>query len=379
MSDLKTRIIAKIDDVRYQSFLTSQLNIININDFDINTTPTSCIVKDEINEIAISKWVSPKRTRSYPYARVYDTISRSKRATVIPVVKDEGSDGDRDFLQWDTICLMSLLQVSVILGYYQSASKNQKYTHKVTKQKFDSDWIKERIKRLSSNYQSDALHWNIRQVRDELSIVIQKQIEACDRISKTTGVTFHNLASLTNFKEIIERDIDEFINHSRTRAEQAQSRELSTIHIYENLATASKASITITNIVGGKYFFTVDEVLVNLNNSIIELIECKNSSSALLPSKADIKDGLLKMILYTNLKNLEIQYLGEDINNLQPKPILRLTSASIKSEIESSQLELLEEWLSNHKVKSKSTKLFIQELFQEARYNNFVVQLKSSK
>ncbi|NJR14383.1 MAG: hypothetical protein HC785_00905 [Calothrix sp. CSU_2_0] len=263
MRDLTTRIIAKIDDVRYKSFLTSQLNIININDFDINTTPTSCIVKDEINEIAISKWVSPKRTRSYPYARVYDTISRSKRATVIPVVKDEGSDGDRDFLQWDTICLMSLLQVSVILGYYQSASKNQKYSHKVTKQKFDSDWIKERIKRLSSNYQSDALHWNIRQIREELSPVIQKQIEACDmplalssayRISKTTGVIFHNLAGLTNFREIIERDIDEFINHSRTRAEQAQSRELSTIHVYENLATASKASITITNIVGGKYF-----------------------------------------------------------------------------------------------------------------------------
>jgi len=122
-----------------------------------------------------------------------------------------------------------------------------------------------------------------------------------------------------------------------------------------------------------------DEVLVDLNNYIIELIESKNSSSALLPSKADIKDGLLKMILYTNLKNLQIQYLGEDINNLQPQPILRLTSASIKSEIESSQSELLDNWFLEHAVKSKSTKLFIQELFQEARYNNFVVQLKSSK
>ncbi|NJL62015.1 MAG: hypothetical protein HC903_09500 [Methylacidiphilales bacterium] len=85
------------------------------------------------------------------------------------------------------------------------------------------------------------------------------------------------------------------------------------------------------------------------------------------------------MILYTNLKNLEIQYLGEDINNLQPQPILRLTSANIKSEIKSSQLELLDKWFSQHAVKSKSTKLFIRELFQEARYNNFVVQLKSSK
>lgn len=71
------------------------------------------------NKIAISRWVSPKRTRSYPYARVYDTLNFvGKRITIIPVIKDEGKDGDRDFLQWDTISLMSLLGIYVSIAYY---------------------------------------------------------------------------------------------------------------------------------------------------------------------------------------------------------------------------------------------------------------------
>ena len=45
-------------------------------DFDnINNLPSKCIVTFENKSFAISKWVSPKRTRSYPYARVYDTFS----------------------------------------------------------------------------------------------------------------------------------------------------------------------------------------------------------------------------------------------------------------------------------------------------------------
>ena len=71
---------------------------------------------DSKNQFGISWWVSAKRTRSYPYARVYDTLSFSgKKVTIIPIYKDEGFQGDRDFIQWDTISLMSLLQVYVII------------------------------------------------------------------------------------------------------------------------------------------------------------------------------------------------------------------------------------------------------------------------
>ena len=94
------------------------------------------------NKIAVSSWVSPKRTRSYPYARVYDTLGfAGKKVTVIPVIKDEGFDGDRDFLQWDTISLMSLLGVYVIISYYVDADKSLRYQNKITNQRHSTQHV----------------------------------------------------------------------------------------------------------------------------------------------------------------------------------------------------------------------------------------------
>ena len=86
-------IIAKITGIEYQSKLTSNLKEFDIRDFDINNLPASCIVKDGSFSFGLSKWVSPKRTRSYPYERVYNTLGNSKKITVIPIIKDEGKKG----------------------------------------------------------------------------------------------------------------------------------------------------------------------------------------------------------------------------------------------------------------------------------------------
>ena len=96
-------ITGKITGIKYKLFLTDELQMVDAAKFDINTVPTTCIINDGKHTFAISRWVSPKRTRSYPYERVYNTLSTSKKITVIPIVKDEGATGDRDFLQWDTI------------------------------------------------------------------------------------------------------------------------------------------------------------------------------------------------------------------------------------------------------------------------------------
>jgi hypothetical protein len=82
----------------------------DFDQFDINDAATACIVRDGKYTFALSKWVSPKRTRTYPFGRVYNTLSHSKKVTVIPVVKDEGKRGDRDYVQWDTVSLMALLK-----------------------------------------------------------------------------------------------------------------------------------------------------------------------------------------------------------------------------------------------------------------------------
>lgn len=58
-----------------KSFLADELQKIEIKKFDINKVPTACIINDGKHSFAISKWVSPKRTRSYPYERVYNTLN----------------------------------------------------------------------------------------------------------------------------------------------------------------------------------------------------------------------------------------------------------------------------------------------------------------
>jgi hypothetical protein len=47
--------------------------LVNFNDFAVNAVPTACIVKDGNYSVAVSRWVSPKRTRYRPFEQVYNT------------------------------------------------------------------------------------------------------------------------------------------------------------------------------------------------------------------------------------------------------------------------------------------------------------------
>ena len=85
------KITAKITGLEYKSSLTSELKDFEIKDFNINNLPSSSIIKDGGFSCGISKWVSPKRTRSYPYGRIYNTLGQAKKITVIPIIKDEES------------------------------------------------------------------------------------------------------------------------------------------------------------------------------------------------------------------------------------------------------------------------------------------------
>jgi hypothetical protein len=142
-------VLAQIKGVKHTPFLCRRLHVYTFKDMrEAFRKDASFILRiNGENQLGISWWVSPKRTRSYPYARVYDTLSfLGKRVTIIPLIKDEGKDGDRDFLQWDTVSLMSLLGVYVIITYYANASPSQKYSNKITAQEFDLSLVKEEIK-----------------------------------------------------------------------------------------------------------------------------------------------------------------------------------------------------------------------------------------
>ncbi len=159
---------------------------------------------------------------------------------------------------------------------------------------------------------------------------------------------------------------------SRHKAQKAQTREVLTIHEQEKLSSMTKSAITITNYLGGLYHFTVDEFEAELTS--ISLIESKHSKSSIIPSKPDIKDGLLKMILYVNLNEVSIKY-GTIIS---AKPILKLTSPYVQDSLDSNSLESLKEWCQQHKMKHQSTFRFLQELFEEAIINTFLVKIEKA-
>ncbi len=120
---------------------------------------------------------------------------------------------------------------------------------------------------------------------------------------------------------------------------------------------------------GGQYFLTVDEIRIEKKE--IYLLEGKHSKSSILPSKSDIKDGLLKMILYTNLKNTEVNGTPKNVI-----PVLLLTSSKLKSELNSTVSKTEFEIFCTKNKLNETQKNFLKTLFEEANTNGFLVTLK---
>jgi len=347
-------ISAKIKGIKYTPFLCRELSIFNLADLDkaLSNNATFILKIDDKNQIAISWWVSAKRTRSYPYARVYDSLFfAGRKVTIIPIFKDEGIAGDRDFLQWDTISLMGLLGVYVIIAYYNDAEQSSRYDKKITEQRFDIDYLKGQITKLLS-YQSDALHWNLSQI-DNIAEIGKKALDSYAKISQKLGIDMHSKESAEKRISELKKGKDAFMKLSRNLAEMAQKRESVTVQPKEHL-DGLKGTITITNYLGGNYYFTSDEV--ELHDKSIHLIDAKHTKEDKLPSLLDIKDGLLKMILFTNLEDVKItdeEYI--------PIPILKLTTTDTFKLAGISKLQ----------------KEMLEVLKKEAKINNFKLKLNN--
>ena len=112
----------------------------------------------------------------------------------------------------------------------------------------------------------------------------------------------------------------------------------------------------------------MDELQIETNLAI--LCEGKHSEKSLLPSKSDIKDGLLKLILFSNLLTVSIDEVV-----YETRSILSLTSSKLKGRILSNDtLTLIEAFFSNNRF-SIQQKAFLTLLFEEANINNFIIKI----
>ena len=296
-------ITAEITGIKYVTKLARNLDKFRLASLSqaLASHATFLLEMDTSDTLSLSWWVSPKRTRSYPYARVYDTLpSKGKKVTIIPIFKDEGKD----------------LEVHVIVAYYKSASRNPDYKDKITDQRFDIDYLRARLNDIV-RYPSDPLHWNLTQM-EKVGELATRALSAYGEISQKLKVQMHSAKSAQARISELVKGKEVFMALSRRLAESAQGREIATIQPKEKLS-GTKAAITIRDQLGGQYFFTVDETRV-VNGNVL-LIEGKNTRENRLPSLADIKDALLKMIVYTNLRNVLL-----DGRKVSVTPALLLTT-----------------------------------------------------
>lgn len=113
----------------------------------------------------------------------------------------------------------------------------------------------------------------------------------------------------------------------------------------------------------------MDEISIIDNN--LYLIESKHSKNSKLPSLSDIKDGLLKMILYSNLENTKL-----NDNLINQMAVLNLSSNKLFGLIDSSKhnREEINQFYHQNKLSNKKIDI-INTLFQEANINKFIIKI----
>ena len=319
----------KIPNVQYKAFLTPELPQYHVSEFNINKVGPFGRILFKDGEIAFSKWVSPKRTRSYPFERIYNTLGSRTRLTVIPVLKDEGLSGDFDRIQYSTISWMNLMNVHIVLAYYDKARKSirplQIGKNKITGQEFNLDVVNQQILEIIENQQQSALHWNLALIENRFVEIYKQALSSYGNISTITGVDMHSYVKHEQFLAEILLDAARFRDVSLRGSKCASVRETQTTHASEYLFDGVKARFEIENYLGGTYHLTADEIIKNEKENLYVIQESKNSTLGFLPGLADIKDGLFKLIIYSNLDNLT---LGSTPVNFKTR--LKLTGRKVQ-------------------------------------------------
>lgn len=316
-----------IRDATYTPYLNpSDFSEYNISRFDVNQAQAYGLINLGVpgNSLAFSKWVSPKRTRSYPFARIYNTYHlNTKKVTIIPIIKDEGAGTqNNDRINYITFSWMNLLNIYIILAWYEDAERKPNTIDRITNQILNAESVREKLLEVS-RYQMTALHWNTTHFEKDFESIYLNAVAGYKKISLEENVGIHSptkhLQTLEKFKTDGHFSLTSFKEATLPRSSEAAHRESLTTHILESLEENTKGVFRISNYLGGQYHLTADEVYWEDTQLIVQ--ESKNSSKGKLPSEDDIKDGLFKLILFANMERVTI----DDQSDIQFSTRLKLT------------------------------------------------------
>jgi len=321
------RINGKVTDSRYISKWKQNLREYSLDEAQGTDSKKNVFLYKYKNEIvAISVWTSPKRTKTNPLPRVYTTLSHNGiKITIIPVLKEEGESGEQNKLHPNTIYWMSTLGVYVVIGYYndailgkigkQSTNAKKGKPSKEGKRKFSSqllelESIKKQIHQIIKE-KPDIIKWNNEQVK-KIPELLEKTIQRYRELGKKLGVPLKTKA-LKNLEENAKKwkkNPETLFSDMKKLELDAQNRETRTNHKHESIPTeyGGKAKFTIECGKSEMLYLTADAVDVNKNKKIITITEAKNTTKDDFPNKENIKDDLMKLVLF---KKTDFQIGGE--------------------------------------------------------------------
>ncbi len=360
-----------IRDATYTPHLNpSQFSEYNISQFDVNQAQACGLINlgASGNNLAFSKWVTPKRTRSYPFARIYNMFHlNTKKVTIIPIIKDEGAGTqNNDRINFITFSWMNLLNIYIILAWYEDAERKPNTTDRITNQILNAENVREKLLEVS-RYQMTALHWNTTHFENDFESIYLNAVAGYKKISREKNVAVHSptnhLQTLDKFKVDGHFSLTSFKEATLPRSYEAAHRESVTTHILESLEENAKGIFRISNYLGGQYYLTADEVYWEDDQLIIQ--ESKNSSKGKLPSEDDIKDGLFKLILFANMEQVSI----DEKENIQFATRLKLTGDLVGNLFLPCEIDDIFGFCAENRLSQVHQKrIFL--LNQEARENN---------
>ena len=301
-----------IRDVSYTPCLApDNFQRYDIARFDVNEAHAYGLIQlgPSGDHLAYSKWVSPKRTRTYPFARMYNTYHfNAKKVAIIPIIKDEGAGTqNNDRINFITFSWMNLLNIYIILAWYEDAERKPGTTDRITQQTLHAESVRQKLVEVG-RYQMSALHWNTTHFERDFEYTYLNAVEGYKKIAHEKNVALHDaqthLAALDKFKMDTRFSLTALREAGLPGSYAAARREAITLHELESLGEHPKGVFSISNYLGGEYHLTADEVYWEDNLFVIQ--ESKNSSRGKLPSQDDIKDGLFKLILFANMEAVAI-------------------------------------------------------------------------
>ena len=308
------------------------------------------------NEVAISVWTTPKRTKTPPWKRVHDTLLfKGRKISIIPIQASYGLYGDKNILQPSTISWMSSLGIYVIVGVFVKAeskekgapSANTKEGKKSTEGElvfarfqYDLDEIENQINRIITE-SPEIQSWNQEQLK-KMPKLLQRATEINKKLGTELGVQVQNFQSLDKKIKSWVSDFPKYLLDHDKKSEDAQNRESKSEQKLENVpGNKGKIEIDIPN--NPKLHLTADMMEIDQEEKLITLLEGKNSSNKKFPEDVMIYEQIVKLIL---LKNCDFKF---NDNPFKTKLICSLTGneKATNDEIKKKYPEIIDECKTN--------------------------------